>query len=260
MKLTWEAVRERDRLLAEAPGLVEPIGFLFALHQGDHPGRALVGTGLVVYDLLARRGRHARLTREEFLLRAPHAGAPGLEGGFAYADATTDDARLVLRVLLRGGGRRRAGAELRPLRGAPPREGNGRRRGPARPRQRRGAGGAGHGRRERHRRVGRPPARRGGRPAPDPSPARKPPPLPGLALSGGAGGDVSPPASTAGRSSPTRGKVSRSSERPTSTTRRRSTRSRRSRRRKPPTSSRGRGRPSPRSRSRRGTRSRASRE
>ncbi len=99
VKLTWEAVRERDRLLAEAPGLVEQIGFLFALHRGDHPGRALVGTGLVVYDLIARRGRHARLSREEFLLRAPHAGAPGLEGGFFYADATTDDARLVLRVL-----------------------------------------------------------------------------------------------------------------------------------------------------------------
>ena len=99
VKLTWEAVRERDRLLAEAPGLVEPIGFLFAMHEGDHPGRALVGTGLVVYDLLARKGRHARLTREEFLLRAPHVGSPGLQGGFAYADATTDDARLVLRVL-----------------------------------------------------------------------------------------------------------------------------------------------------------------
>lgn len=99
LKLTWEAVRERDRLLAEAPGLVDPIGFLFALHRGDRPGRAFVGTGLVLYDLLAREGRHARLDREEFLLRAPHAGAPGLEGGFAYADAATDDARLVLRVL-----------------------------------------------------------------------------------------------------------------------------------------------------------------
>ena len=99
VKLTWEAVRERDRLLAEAPGLVDPIGFLFAIHRGDRPGRALVGTGLVVYDLLAREGRHERLTREEFLLRAPHVGAPGLTGGFAYADAATDDARLVLRVL-----------------------------------------------------------------------------------------------------------------------------------------------------------------
>jgi len=99
LKLTWESVRERDRLLAEAPGLVDPVGFLFALHRGDRPGRALVGTGLAVYDLLAREGRHARLGREDFLLRAPHAGAPGLSGGFAYADASTDDARLVLRVL-----------------------------------------------------------------------------------------------------------------------------------------------------------------
>ncbi|MFN7988738.1 MAG: glycerol-3-phosphate dehydrogenase/oxidase [Thermoanaerobaculia bacterium] len=99
VKLTWEAVRERDRLLAEAPGLVDPVGFLFALHRGDRPGRALVGTALVAYDLLAREGRHVRLSREEFLLRAPHVGAPGLTGGFAYADAFTDDARLVLRVL-----------------------------------------------------------------------------------------------------------------------------------------------------------------
>lgn len=99
VKLTWEAVRERDRLLAEAPGLVDPIGFLFALRRGDRPGRALVGTALVAYDLLAREGRHARLSREEFLLRAPHVGGPGLTGGFAYADALTDDARLVLRVL-----------------------------------------------------------------------------------------------------------------------------------------------------------------
>lgn len=99
VRLTWEAVRERDRLLVEAPGLVDPIGFLFALHRGDRPGRALVGTALVAYDLIAREGHHARLTAEEFLLRAPHVGSPGLTGGFAYADAFTDDARLVLRVL-----------------------------------------------------------------------------------------------------------------------------------------------------------------
>lgn len=103
LKLTWEAVRERDRLLAEAPGLVDPIGFLFAFHRGDRPGRAFVGTGLVLYDLLAREGRHARLDREGFLLLAPHAGGPGLEGGFAYSDAATDDARLVLRVLHEAG-------------------------------------------------------------------------------------------------------------------------------------------------------------
>ena len=99
LRLTWESVRERDRLLAEAPGLVEPVGFLFALRRGERPGPALVGTGLALYDLLAREGRHARLGREELLLRAPHVGAAGLSGGFAYADATTDDARLVLRVL-----------------------------------------------------------------------------------------------------------------------------------------------------------------
>ena len=99
LRLTWESVRERDRLLEEAPGLVEKIGFLFASRRGDRPGRAAIGTGLLVYDLLAREGHHARLTGEELLLRAPHLGERGLTGGFAYGDAFTDDARLVLRVL-----------------------------------------------------------------------------------------------------------------------------------------------------------------
>lgn len=99
LRLTWESVRERDRLLAEAPGLVDPIGFLFALPKGDRLGRALVGAGLSLYDLLGNEGRHARLDREQFLLRAPHAGSERLGGGFAYLDAATDDARLVLRVL-----------------------------------------------------------------------------------------------------------------------------------------------------------------
>ncbi len=99
LRLTREAVRERDRLLDEAPGLVDPVGFLFTLRDGERPGPALVGTGLALYDLLAREGRHARLTSDELLLRAPHVGGPGLSGAFAYADAATDDARLVLRVL-----------------------------------------------------------------------------------------------------------------------------------------------------------------
>lgn len=99
LRLTWESVRERDRLLAEAPGLVDPIGFLFAYPRGRRLERSLLGAGLALYDLLGNEGRHARLDREEFLLRAPHVGASGLGGGFAYLDATTDDARLVLRVL-----------------------------------------------------------------------------------------------------------------------------------------------------------------
>lgn len=99
LRLTWESVRERDRLLAEAPGLVDPIGFLFAFPRGRQLGRTLLGAGLSLYDLLGNEGRHARLDREEFLLRAPHVGAAGLGGGFAYLDAATDDARLVLRVL-----------------------------------------------------------------------------------------------------------------------------------------------------------------
>lgn len=39
--LTLAAVRERERLLEEGPGLIDPLGFLLATYKGDHPGRRL---------------------------------------------------------------------------------------------------------------------------------------------------------------------------------------------------------------------------
>lgn len=99
-KLTWESVRERERLLRALPGLVEPLGFLMPTYRGDHPGRLTYAAGLAAYDLLSGgRTRHRHLARPEFELLAPHLATDGLEGGFRYEDAQTDDARLTLRVL-----------------------------------------------------------------------------------------------------------------------------------------------------------------
>jgi glycerol-3-phosphate dehydrogenase len=109
VKLTWESVRERDRLLEEAAGLVEPIGFLLANYRGESPGRGACGVGLWVYDLLGSSAagvRHRRLESSDLLMMAPRLRPGSLTGGFWYRDAQTDDARLVLRVLaeaLRGG-------------------------------------------------------------------------------------------------------------------------------------------------------------
>ena len=100
LRLTWESVRERERLLREAPGLVEELGFLMPNYRADRPGPLAYRAGLTLYDLLAGRRTHRHYRAEDFLLLAPHLRREGLLGGFAYADARTDDARLTLRVVL----------------------------------------------------------------------------------------------------------------------------------------------------------------
>ena len=99
LRLTWESVRERERLVAEAPGLVERLGFLLANYAGDHPGPLAYGAGLGIYDVLAGKLDHERYSSQEFRMLAPHLSSAHLTGGFRYRDAGTDDARLVLRLL-----------------------------------------------------------------------------------------------------------------------------------------------------------------
>ncbi len=99
VRLTWASVRERQRLLAEGAGLIEPMGFLIATYQGDRPGRWAYRAGLSIYDLLALQWSHRYYSAEDFRLLSPHLSAEGLQGGYRYGDAQTDDARLVLRVL-----------------------------------------------------------------------------------------------------------------------------------------------------------------
>ncbi len=97
--LTRASVRERDRLIGEAPGLIDPLGFLLANYAGDAPGRWTFAAGLSIYDLLALHWTHRHYSAQDFRMLAPHLTVAGLEGGFRYGDAQTDDARLVLRIL-----------------------------------------------------------------------------------------------------------------------------------------------------------------
>ena len=97
--LTRTAIQEREELLAEGPGLIDPLGFLLSVYKGDSPGRILYELGLSVYDLLAMRWSHTYHPPEAFQMLAPHISREGLRGGFRYGDAQTDDARLVLRIL-----------------------------------------------------------------------------------------------------------------------------------------------------------------
>lgn len=97
--VTLTSVRERESLLHDGPGLIDPLGFLVATHKGDKPGRFTYGAGLAVYDLMALQWSHRYYSADEFRMLMPYLGGEGLRGGFRYEDAQTDDARLVLRVI-----------------------------------------------------------------------------------------------------------------------------------------------------------------
>ena len=97
--MTKIAVAERDRLLAEAPGLVEPLGFLLPVYEEQSPGKKLLKIGLTIYDLMARERQHRYFKAEQFIEKLPGINPEGLKGGFHYFDAQVDDSRLVLRLL-----------------------------------------------------------------------------------------------------------------------------------------------------------------
>ncbi len=98
--LTRDSVRERQNLMHEAAGLVDPQSFAFADYKGRKPGRWMFQLGLTIYDWMAgQRGQRHYFPANEFLMLAPNIGRADLQGGLCYVDAKTDDARLVLRVL-----------------------------------------------------------------------------------------------------------------------------------------------------------------
>jgi glycerol-3-phosphate dehydrogenase len=100
IRLTRESVQERQYLLRKAPGLVEPLGFIYPSYDGTRPSPWLMEVGLGVYTRLApEAGEYRRLDPSEVLLMAPGLTDQKLIRGFHYTDAQTDDARLVLRVL-----------------------------------------------------------------------------------------------------------------------------------------------------------------
>ncbi len=105
-RLVYEALAERQRLLANAPHLVTPLPFLiplFGTAGALNSGLArLYAIALWQYDLTGglRIGkRHRRISREEALALVPTLDTERLVAGFLYWDARADDARLALTVL-----------------------------------------------------------------------------------------------------------------------------------------------------------------
>ena len=97
--MTKVAVTERERLLKEAPGLVESLGFLLPIYEDQSPGRRTMQVGLSLYDIMARERQHHYYDAEKFIQMVPHINPVGLKGGFHFLDAQVDDSRLVLRLI-----------------------------------------------------------------------------------------------------------------------------------------------------------------
>jgi glycerol-3-phosphate dehydrogenase len=113
--LVSEGLREQKILARIADFLFEPLEFVLPLYEqyafADAPAWAAKGwkapialrAGLTLYDLLGGLGRpgdrHRKVDARELRNLMPSIRPEGLQGGFIYSDAQTDDARLVVTVL-----------------------------------------------------------------------------------------------------------------------------------------------------------------
>lgn len=99
IRLTLESVSERERLLREGRGLVNPVGYLMVSYKNDRTPMWVFGAGMVLYDILALRWGHRHYAPPGLLDLCPPLAESPLVGGYRYLDGQADDARLVLRVL-----------------------------------------------------------------------------------------------------------------------------------------------------------------
>ena len=98
-RMTLESVRERERLLVERPGLVEPQSFVMPVFAGDRPGPTALGVGFWIADRMAGKRTSRRVGASEAAALEPLLARDGLRAAIAYRDGVVDDARLVLRLI-----------------------------------------------------------------------------------------------------------------------------------------------------------------
>lgn len=106
LRLVYESLAERQRLLENAPHLVSPLPFLIPLFgHGGVVAKTVARSyamALWLYDLTGgvRIGKlHRKVSRDEALSHLPLLRAQNLVAGFLYFDAQADDARLTLSIL-----------------------------------------------------------------------------------------------------------------------------------------------------------------
>lgn len=98
-KTTLLSVRERERLLNEAGGLVNEMHYIMPHYKGKFPPPWIFNTLLRVYDKLAGKRYFKYFKKDAFLSLNPHIKQDKFLGASQFSDAVTDDSRLVMRVL-----------------------------------------------------------------------------------------------------------------------------------------------------------------
>jgi glycerol-3-phosphate dehydrogenase len=99
VSLVRDALRERGRLLKNAPHLVSNLAFVIPSYTRWN--RFFYGTGLKAYDWLAGElgfGDSSSVGREEVARLLPNVEMRGLVGGVMYHDGQFDDARLAVNL------------------------------------------------------------------------------------------------------------------------------------------------------------------
>lgn len=99
-ELVHHALRERGRLLRNAPALVRPVRFFIPVYRDTRRRPWQIHAGLTLYALLSggqRLGRFRRLPRREWD-SVPGLRRDSLQALFQYWDAQTDDAALTQAV------------------------------------------------------------------------------------------------------------------------------------------------------------------
>ena len=98
-KTTLLSVRERERMLSEASGLVNEMHYVMPHYKGKFPPPWMFNTLLRVYDKLAGKRYFTYFKKDAFLRLNPHIKQDKFLGASQFSDAVTDDSRLVMRVL-----------------------------------------------------------------------------------------------------------------------------------------------------------------
>jgi len=99
VSLVMEALKERGRLLQNAPHICHNLAFVVPVY--DWWEGPFYGVGMKLYDMLAGKlglGPSKVLSREETLRHLPNVETKGLQRGVIYHDGQFDDARLAVNL------------------------------------------------------------------------------------------------------------------------------------------------------------------
>ena len=96
--ITFESVRQREKLLKQAQDLVTPLGFVLP-HNASSKQKHMIHAGVILYDLMAPKWQHRHLNFPQLREKMPLLKPRGMTGAYLYYDALLDDSRMVLRLI-----------------------------------------------------------------------------------------------------------------------------------------------------------------